>query len=707
MIRSSALNITAFLLLRMFVEVSSKVYFFTYLTAVTNSMPCSSIRSALSNGIQLTVLGLPKHGILGNSGSIILDPTECNTIELLKHLEYGKGFIFSPDDIVVFNDGTDVLYAGNEDQVEAAFVTIEKNDTILFSSERTCWPGTIPCIELDKSIPSSFKYANSGGFIARYQVMMKFLPLWVKLLGAQSGGLRDDQLALHHYQTESNQHSGIKTEIDHNCTIFQTTSGTNLQTSKWAVSDPVGPYVRSDGTIYNSETRTHPLFIHFNRNNERMSSIERSMAINHHKRMENESKYEKNCKSLMRKNPFIRACETEEKISRSIKFSCHAEDNPDGTTEFNAPDQASSDESVWFPSRIFPFNIRRDVTSGRPVSRNRVKLLDPEIRYTVKEYNKILQCARVQPELHGKGGALSLARYIPLTSNTLTLVAAFLESNCRLWIDCYPQVKRMMSGKYSDHLDNTASLSGLSSAVMFRIMNGSLYTDWPWGSHRFKKNHDSENDLNYKFIIREVVGRVSDLPDSVFFAAGEIALLPSNIPMPLFSSSPSGSTSSDIPGMWNQAYQIEVQRYRNGVFNSTVEVSDQRLLDLHTSNSSNAAIPPPSTWTQRKDKAAFFGSMTDDGFIGQHVIARQVVINIALEHPEDVEALYNLCFQLTGRVRYDISPSYPYPPHYLLSPHLLTLVTYSSLPNHRYQPCFYGTHKLPLQRAGMGRALHQ
>jgi hypothetical protein len=231
-------------------------------------------------------------------------------------------------------------------------------------------------------------------------------------------------------------------------------------------------------------------------------------------------------------------------------------------------------------------------------------------------------------------------------------VAAFLESNCQLWIDCYPVVKKMMSGKYADSLDNTASLSGLSSAVMFRIMNGSLYADWPWGSHRFKKNHDSFNDLNYKLIIREVISRVSDLPDSVFFAAGEIALLPSNIPVPLFSSSPLGSTTSDIPGMWNQAYQIEVQRYRSGVFNSTVEVSDQHLLDMHVHNSSNAGSPLPSTWAQRKDKAAFFGSMTDDGLIGDHVLARQVVINIALEHPDDVEALYNLCFQLTGKIRF-------------------------------------------------------
>jgi hypothetical protein len=76
----------------------------------------------------------------------------------------------------------------------------------------------------------------------------------------------------------------------------------------------------------------------------------------------------------------------------------------------------------------------------------------------------------------------------------------------------------------------------------------------------------------------------------------------------------------------------------------------------NAANSSKSAKPSepllrhnniPGTWASRMDKAAFFGSMTDGG-LHSHSIARQVVMNIASDYPDDLEANYSVCFQITG-----------------------------------------------------------
>ena len=55
-----------------------------------------------------------------------------------------------------------------------------------------------------------------------------------------------------------------------------------------------------------------------------------------------------------------------------------------------------------------------------------------------------------------------------------------------------------------------------------------------------------------------------------------------------------------------------------------------------------------ASFSKRLDKAAFFGSMSDRGSLDNHVIARQVIMNIAYDHPEHMTANWTTCFQLTG-----------------------------------------------------------
>jgi hypothetical protein len=636
---------------------SNKVHFITYLTSIKSRFECSSLRSAISRGIILTVFGLK------DGETEIKGPLSTNPSRLLRHFDESEANSFLDDDIVVYNDGSNVLYRGTASDVERAYLKIEQVNTVLFSAEKACWPGKGGCAEPHSSVKSSFKYAKTSGFIARYKTLIKFLEAWLEVIESKPFESDDEQLALHQYMlAKDDLGTRVRVAVDSNCTIFQTTTDTHFDGNRWSTPDPKGPYMRiADGVIFNSETNAEPLLYHFNNKNINMLEADKLMWASQLDERNSSPDYKSNCSELVRRYPEIDYCKTDTSVVRAMRFTCGDTIKKTKVKEKFVRRTNSSGDWIWFPGHIAPFHIRTDVTTGLPVTRGRVKLLNGNMKYKYADYNKILQCPAGQPELYGKGGALNLANYIPLTQETLMLVAAHLESDCGLWNSCRPVVDKYLDKGYNKNIDNVYGLSGQTNSKMFRIVNGSLYYDWPWGRERFDANIEEDESLNYKIPIKDVLSHVSDIPDSVFFTGGELVGLPSNIPVPFLSSSPKGSTSSDIPGPWSTAFNNERSRYKKRNYKTVTDEYNEYMLKKsgnisNTANSSKSAKPSepllrhnniPGTWASRMDKAAFFGSMSDGG-LHSHSIARQVVMNIASDYPNDLEANYSVCFQITG-----------------------------------------------------------
>lgn len=266
-----------------------RVFLYTFMDKV-NDYGCASIRSAILSKTNVTIFGLSDTLHQANGDRYHGFRDKGNKIKkvfiLHKYLELMVGEI-RKDDIVIFNDGLDVLYTQTASEVSRAFRSVEKPDTALFAAERTCFPNY--CKEPETS--SSFKYVNSGDWIARFDVALRLLRAWTEVMKFE-GPEAEDQTAVHEMilgqgrnpskkssfkmsdvlAALKERHPGFEPaeiSLDHSCAVFQTGFKTKLSDGTWQTQekpgDTKGPYLRpEDGVIFNTETNSAALFVHFN-----------------------------------------------------------------------------------------------------------------------------------------------------------------------------------------------------------------------------------------------------------------------------------------------------------------------------------------------------------------------------------------------------------------------------------------------------------
>lgn len=275
---------------------------------------CSSLRSALSNRIELIILG---HGETFkvtdvNHFDIKTDVQQCakKPYLLKQYLETFKSR-FKQNDIIIFNDGSDVLYSTSSKEVESQFEKMEKNNTVIFSTERNCFP--TPCRQPDSNVKPRSKYLNAGGWIARYDVAVKFLSVWIQTMEFDKVVSRDDQKTLQSYLLGNYDH--IKIDLDYNCSIFQSAFYTRLAENNWNVSDPNGPYVTKNGIIKNLETNSTPHLIHFNGDKKTLVEIEQYIWHVRSKKTGFDAEFLASCNTYRSVYPQIENC-------KRIKKSC-------------------------------------------------------------------------------------------------------------------------------------------------------------------------------------------------------------------------------------------------------------------------------------------------------------------------------------------------------------------------------------------------
>lgn len=82
-------------------------------------------------------------------------------IELLKALDS-----IANDEIILFTDGYDVLFLGNETQLVEKYNQAVNGKELLISAEKSCYPDT-SLRQYFTEFPTEFKYVNSGGIMGK------------------------------------------------------------------------------------------------------------------------------------------------------------------------------------------------------------------------------------------------------------------------------------------------------------------------------------------------------------------------------------------------------------------------------------------------------------------------------------------------------------------------------------------------------------
>ena len=299
-----------------------------------------------------------------------------------------------------------------------------------------------------------------------------------------------------------------------------------------------------------------------------------------------------------------------------------------------------------YPTLVLDFPVRVSPYSGEmPVSRgllsrhlgikvNSLFSVAPDsmnalpARVSSAELRRVLQCSPTEPGLQTHSGALSLLELAPPTQYGAMVTAAFGEValihpkiHCEL-SDCQELVNQFAKGLYPTLGDMRSSFASFG---MLRVMNNSVFHDWPWGRERFAqwrrtRRADSskmlaDNPLVAKdgdLLVRAAARLVNDLPDSTFLIGGEEPALDWNWPFPILSHS-ARLEKLDIPWPFPSMYLSESEH------DSRARATSERL---------------SVAWDKRKPKAAFFASYRS---------LRHVAFDLAVQRPDLIDAHSKLC----------------------------------------------------------------
>lgn len=200
-----------------------------------------------------------------------------------------------------------------------------------------------------------------------------------------------------------------------------------------------------------------------------------------------------------------------------------------------------------------------------------------EKKFTVAEFKRLLQCAPTEPALNGDNGAISLMKLVPPTKAILELICAWDETKCRNWKECQSKAEDFKQGKFPTKMPQRQ----FDASSLLRVMNGSLYDDWPWGVDRLERNHPHER------LLLRVLARLNDVKDMVFFKGVEVPYLPWNYPFPFLHVAPKEGTNH-IAWPWPNSFKYALDTYPNPIDAEHAE-----------------------NWHKRKPKAAFFSSYSN------------------------------------------------------------------------------------------------
>lgn len=309
--------------------------------------------------------------------------------------------------------------------------------------------------------------------------------------------------------------------------------------------------------------------------------------------------------------------------------SLHLEHQNDDN--INYYDQPKDTHGIYseFPNIIHSFHPRIDHFTGGNIERGRLQLLsgpnfnDEYKKVTYDEFVRILQCSKSEPGINGMRGSMNLIKMIKPSKHIIELMCAWVETLCvndGKWDKCHEYIDYLRKNIKRDKIVvDRNMLKNPYYVVLIRIMNSTIYYDWPWNIEQFDDGKELGLIATYFRKFQVVLDKISDLPDSVFFLGREMSYMPYNFPFPGFSESPS-LKSNDIPMPWIRSILSEYQLYEKVFLRS----SKPKFKLYHLYHSANF-----EDWMKRTDKAAFYGSLTS---------IRSIAFSTGVLRPDLVEA---------------------------------------------------------------------
>lgn len=254
----------------------------------------------------------------------------------------------------------------------------------------------------------------------------------------------------------------------------------------------------------------------------------------------------------------------------------------------------------------------------------------------LREFRRILQCAKVEPGL-AHHGSLSLLKEVPMTRDTILTAAAFAEHPNRC-IDIHGRTNLASCTRLAlDLLSGKIVASDLNpnpNVRLIRVISGRLYYDWPFFhgdpslSSFLTRRYEYESQWNFLRLLGAVLEKVSDMPDSVFLAVSfDYPLYTPNFPVIALTHGPK-ITSPELPYPWSLLFNDEVVNYQ------LEHQGEYRGKDVHTDVAKHT-LPKLSPyndtlWAMRENKGAHFGTL----WFTTHGVSRQVVLDLARKYPD-------------------------------------------------------------------------
>lgn len=270
-----------------------------------------------------------------------------------------------------------------------------------------------------------------------------------------------------------------------------------------------------------------------------------------------------------------------------------------------------------YPIFIPKFDVRLDVHTGKLVETG---LMDEiggvpndlcrlqhyrrniNTKYSMEEFKKRLKCSIDEPDLDEHTGTMSMLRTLPVNRETLLLMSVWGEKRCQPWVIC----QKLLNEEYKEKkYPNEVPMRRYGYFQKFRltrIINSTVYEDWPFDMKRLdpedRSNADQRRWFDRQYALLEVVSaKVKDLKDSVFFMGREEVFMPWNFPFPTFCSG-ARLEYNHMPWPWGPSVREEwilytkILTHQNGNF----------------SEASYAKITNQLPWKERHYQAAYYGT---------------------------------------------------------------------------------------------------
>jgi len=215
-----------------------------------------------------------------------------------------------------------------------------------------------------------------------------------------------------------------------------------------------------------------------------------------------------------------------------------------------------------------------------------------------------LQCAPSQPDFN-QNGLVGQLHLLPPSMAMLEWACAHAETRCYR-TDC--TVKATLykfNASFAGSTFGVYNYDGFTATHLFRVLNNSVYYDWPWGRQRIDQYKIAKNngthlqpvkmqtEPNHWLLINTL--KMLRVADSVFFMGGEQPFLPWLFPFPAFACT-GKIGNAEIAWPWPESVKAEHNLYRK-----LQDRNDYRPATV-------AELTTQKPWADRVAKAAFYST---------------------------------------------------------------------------------------------------